>query len=38
MLEAIRVKTSVKNDLPKAKNGCKLEEISDLFQHFYFFV
>ncbi|EQM27580.1 hypothetical protein NQS36_20415 [Bacillus sp. C1(2022)] len=38
LLEAIRVKTSVKNDLPKAKNGCKLEEISDLFQHFYFFV
>ncbi|AUZ31254.1 hypothetical protein CHCC15290_0987 [Bacillus licheniformis] len=36
MLEAIRVKTSVKNDLPKAKNGCKLEEIRS-FSSFLFF-
>ncbi|MBU8799894.1 hypothetical protein, partial [Bacillus licheniformis] len=36
LLEAIRVKTSVKNDLPKAKNGCKLEEIRS-FSSFLFF-
>ncbi|QSF99376.1 hypothetical protein DI291_13450 [Bacillus paralicheniformis] len=36
MLEAIRSKTSVKNGLPKAKNGCHLEEIRSISSFLFF--
>ncbi|WP_227005501.1 hypothetical protein [Bacillus paralicheniformis] len=36
MLEAVRSKTSVKNDLPKAKNGCHLEEIRSISSFLFF--